>query len=238
MDRPSAAFRRRRPDVNATAVVQRRLTERGLAPAEHYLDSGYPSADNVAAAAKDGIAMITPLLADHSPQARAAEGFDKSAFLIDWRTRTVRCPEGFVSTGWYPVTQHGRDAIVVEFAKLDCRACPSRTTCTTGARVNRMLTLRPRELHETVAAARAEQTSETWRAKYALRAGIEGTVNQALDVTGIRRARYRGLPKVRLQHAFSAAAVNVVRLDVYWSGGPLGRVRTSRLERLAYRLTA
>jgi hypothetical protein len=30
-----------------------------------------------------------------------------------------------------------------------------------------------------------------------LRAGVEGTINQALDITGIRRARYRGLPKVR-----------------------------------------
>ncbi|MEU5548078.1 transposase, partial [Streptomyces sioyaensis] len=77
-----------------------------------------------------------------------------------------------------------------------------------------------------------------WRTKYALRAGVEDTVSQTLDVTGLRRARYRGLPKIRLQHAFSAAAVNVVRLDTYWSDQPLRRVRTSRLERLAYRLTA
>ncbi|WP_406723692.1 hypothetical protein WJ438_02030 [Streptomyces sp. GD-15H] len=36
------------------------------------------------------------------------------------------------------------------------------------------------------------------RQKDALRAGIEDTINQALDVTGIWRARYRGLPKARL----------------------------------------
>ncbi|MDT0470204.1 IS1182 family transposase, partial [Streptomyces sp. DSM 41699] len=226
------------PDVKATAGIQQRLAERDLAPGEHYLDSGYPSADLVTAAAKNGIAMVTPLLADHSPQARAAEGFAKSAFRIDWRTRTVRCPEGHASTGWHPVTQHGRDAIVIEFAKSDCGSCPVKERCTSAARGNRMLTLRPKEIHETTARARTEQDTPAWRTKYALRAGIEGTVNQALDVTGLRRARYRGLPKVRLQHAFSAAAINVVRLDAYWSDQPLRPVRTSRLERLAYRLTA
>ena len=226
------------PDVKATAGIQQRLAEAGLAPGEHYLDSGYPSADLVTAAAKEGIAMVTPLLADHSPQAKAAEGFAKGAFRIDWKARQARCPQGRTSNGWFPVTQHGHTAIVVEFDRWDCRACPSQTQCTTAARGFRTLTLRPREIHEAAAAGRAEQKTGTWRARYALRAGIEGTINQALDVTGIRRARYRGLPKVRLQHAFSATALNVVRLDAYWSDHPLGRVRTSRLDQLAHRLTA
>ncbi|MBN0048242.1 transposase, partial [Streptomyces actuosus] len=65
----------------------------------------------------------------------------------------------------------------------------------------------------------------------------EGTVNQALDITGIRRARYRGLAKVSLQHAFSATAINIIRLDAHWTDTP-ARPRASRLERLAYRLTA
>jgi transposase len=225
------------PDVKATAAVQRRLAERGVAPGEHYLDSGYPSADLVTAAAAEGITMVTPLLADHSPQAKAAEGFDKSAFSINWTTRQVTCPQGHRSTGWHPVQQHARDAIVIEFAKADCRTCPVRARCTTAARGNRMLTLRPKEIHETVAAARTEQDTEAWRAKYALRAGIEGTINQALDVTGIRRARYRGLPKIRLQHAFSATAINIIRLDAHWTD-TTARPRISRLERLACQLAA
>ncbi|MGW0631623.1 transposase [Streptomyces sp. NPDC002758] len=57
--------------------------------------------------------------------------------------------------------------------------------------------------HEALARARAERKSDDWKGKHALRAGIEGTINQALGITGMRRARYRGLPKVRLQHAFS-----------------------------------
>ena len=228
------------PDVNATAPVQENLATRGLTPGEYYLDAGYPSAALVRAARERGTTMVTPLRADTSPQARADTGYAKDAFRIDWKARQVRCPEGRTSSGWYPVRQHGHDAIVVDFARSDCRPCPAREQCTASRRGTRMLTLQPRELHQALTAARTEQKTETWQAKYALRAGIEGTVNQALDVTGIRWARYRGLPKVRLQHAFSATALNVIRLDAHWSaeGPPPALSRTSRLTRLSYRLTA
>lgn len=226
------------PDVRATAPIQQNLAERQVAPGEHYLDSGYPCVDLVVEAAGRGISMVTPLLADHSPQAKAAQGFDKSAFRIDWKARQVRCPQGATSAGWYPVTQHGRNAIVIDFARSDCRPCPSRANCTSSVRGTRMLTLRPRELHERTTTARAEQDTESWRTKYALRAGIEGTVNQALDITGIRRARYRGLPKVTLQHAFSATTLNIVRLDAWWTTDPLRKPRTSRLERLSHQLAS
>ncbi|WGD40079.1 hypothetical protein [Streptomyces cathayae] len=45
------------------------------------------------------------------------------------------------------------------------------------------------------------------------------------------------MPKVRLQRAFSATAINVIRLDSDWAGTPV-HPRTSRLERLACQLTA
>ncbi|MFE4960441.1 transposase [Streptomyces sp. NPDC056653] len=186
--------------------------------------------------AGQGITMVTSVLLDHSPQARAASGFDKTAFTVDWKARQVRCPAGRTSINWSPARQHGRLVIVVKFGADACDTCPHRHPCTTSARGRRQLTLHPRELHDTLAAARTEQKNETWQKKYALRSGVEGTINQALDVTGIRRARYRGLPKVRLQHAFSAAALNIVRLDTWWTTDPLRHPRTSRLERLHYQL--
>ena len=226
------------PDVKATAPIQQSLAKHGVKPAEHYLDSGYPSADLITNAMQDGIRMVTPVLLDHSAQAKAAEGFDKTAFTINWKTRQVRCPAGKTSSHWNPVKQHGTDAIVITFSVLTCRACPFQNQCTTSRPGRRMLTLRPEELHENLARARAEQKTDTWKNKYALRAGVEGTINQALDITGIRRARYRGLPKVRLQHAFSATALNIIRLDAHWTGHDQHHTRSSRLERLAYRLTA
>jgi hypothetical protein len=182
--------------------------------------------------------MVTPVLQDHSAQAKAAEGFDKNAFTINWKTRQVRCPAGRTSAHWNPVKQHGKDAIVITFSDLTCRDRPFQKQCTTSRLGRRMLTLRPEELHENLAGARAEQRTDTWKNKYALGAGVEGTINQALDVTGIRRARYRGLPKVRLQHSFSATALNVIRLDAHWTRNLQDRPRSSNLERLRYRLSA
>ena len=40
---------------------------------------------------------------------------------------------------------------------------------------------------------------------------MEGTITQATHVTGIRRARYLGLDKTRLEHNTAAAAINLIR---------------------------
>ena len=50
-------------------------------------------------------------------------------------------------------------------------------------------------------------------------------------MTGTRRARYRGLAKTRLEHVFSAVALNLIRLDAYWNGHPLDRTSTTALDR-------
>ena len=47
---------------------------------------------------------------------------------------------------------------------------------------------------------RQEQETEEWKEHYQNRAGIEGTILQAIRVTDLRQARYRGLVKTHLQH--------------------------------------
>lgn len=101
--------------------------------------------------------MVTPVLLDHSAQAKAATGFDKNAFAIDWKARQVRCPAGKSSAHRNPVKQHGADAIVITFSVRACRPCPFQEQCTSSALNRRMLTLRPREPHEALVRARAEQ---------------------------------------------------------------------------------
>ena len=55
----------------------------------------------------------------------------------------------------------------------------------------------------------------------------------ASHVTGIRHARYTGLPKTRLEHLIAATAINVIRLDAWYTGKPIDRTRTTHLQRLA-----
>ena len=96
----------------------------------------------------------------------------------------------------------------------------------------RQLTVPPREVHDAQHAAQATQDTPDWQARYAIRAGVEGTFRQGIAVTGMRRARHRGLPKTRLEHVYSAVALNLIHLDAYWNGNALDRTRTSHLARL------
>ena len=227
------------PDNQMTAPVHARLAGRGLLPAEHYVDSGYPSAELLVSSLADfGIALVTPMLADTSPQARAGAGYDRTAFAIDFDAQQATCPQGHASSSWNPVTQRGTDTIVITFAKSTCRPCPVRAQCTTSAAGRRQLTVHLRQVHEAQLAARAAQDAKDFQARYALRAGVEGTIRQGVAVTGMRHARYRGLAKTRLEHANAAAALNLIRLHAWWNGHPLDRTRTSHLARLELALAS
>jgi hypothetical protein len=127
---------------------------------------------------------------------------------------------------------------VVRFDTTTCRACPVRPQCTTAKRSGRVLSVKPRPLHETLAAARASQDTRSWQEKYRIRAGAESTMRQAIAVTGTRRTRYRGLAKTHLEHVYSAVALNLIRLDAHWNDQPLDRHRSSHLARLEQRLHA
>ncbi len=217
-------------DNQVTAAIDDDLAGKNLPPGRHYLDSGYLSAAlMVCELARHGIALIGPLLADTSAQARAGAGYARADFAIDYDHKTVTCPQGKTSASWTPCTQRGKDAIVATFSAADCGPCPARAPCTTGRR--RQLTVLPRDLAQAQAATRAAENTIPFQADYARRAGVEGTMHQAAS-HGARRARYRGLPKTRLDHVYMACALNLLRLEAYWTGTPLDRRRTSHLARL------
>jgi transposase len=218
-------------DAAMTGPVHDMLAAAGLTPGEHAADAGYAGAGLLLDARARGITLLAPLAADHSPQARAG-GYTADMFVIDWDHQQVTCPQGALSRKWAPTRQGEREAFIAAFPAATCRACPARGKCTSSARNGRQLFLRPREVHQAAAAARAEQASQQWKDRYAIRAGIEGTIAQATAVTGIRTARYHGLPKTSLEHAAAAAAINLIRLDAWWTSKPAGRTRTSHLQRL------
>ncbi|MBV9141739.1 MAG: transposase [Pseudonocardiales bacterium] len=227
------------PDVAMTDPIHQMLDRRHLLPGEHYLDSGYPSADLITSSQADyGITLVTPLQGDKSPQAKAGAGFDHTSFTIDFDREQVICPQGHTSSSWSPSTQRGVDTITIKFPTATCRPCPVRDQCTTSTRQRRQLTIRPHAVQQALTTARDQQSSTSWQTKYALHAGVEGTIGQAVAVCDIRHARYRGLRKVHLQHVFSAVALNLIRLNAWWNAHPMDRTRTSHLSRLELALTA
>jgi Transposase DDE domain len=122
--------------------------------------------------------------------------------------------------------------IQATFRAPDCTPCPDRARCTPSPVLARHLTFRPRVQYETQQQLRTEQATNAWRDRYAHRCGIEGTIAQASRRSDLHRARYRGLAKTHLQHILTALALNLVRLDAWFTGIPLGGTWVSRLTRL------
>jgi transposase len=110
--------------------------------------------------------------------------------------------------------------------------CPQRTHCTKAKREPRIIYLQTQEQHEALQRARQEQQTEAFRLQYAARAGIEGTHEQALRRCGLRYCRYIGAAKARLQHVISAAAINLMRINDWWTSTPRARTRQSRFAAL------
>ena len=208
-------------DGHVTAKIHGDLATTDRLPAEHVVDQGYVDAELLLAShATHGVELVGPVPADQSWQGLAAQGFALADFTVDWDSSTVQCPRGQRSTKWRPgADRHGDLVIHVDFARADCVACPVRPHCTRSATSGRRLTLRPRAQHEALAAARARQETAAFKAQYACRAGVEGTLAQGTRTCGLRRARYRGWPKTHLQHVLTAISMNMIRL-VAWLAEP------------------
>ena len=201
------------PDVVATTAIQDKLIARGLAPGEHLLDAGYPSADNIAASAQRGITLIAPIVVQTGRNARQ-DTFGPGEFTIDWQAGTARCPAGQTSRSMKP---DKRGLVTFAFSRHHCRPCPIRDKCTLAdPNVPRRITIHPEPVHQARMAAHRAQDSDQWRATYNVRAGVEGTVSQAVRGPDLRHARYRGLPKTHLQNVITGMALNITRLGAHF----------------------
>jgi transposase len=122
--------------------------------------------------------------------------------------------------------------IHVGFPDAVCRQCRARSLCTRAKTAPRELTFRRAGYHEAVQERRRRQTTPEWRALYGVRAGVEGCLSQAVRLCGLRRSRYVGIAKTRLQHLATAAAVNIFRLDAWLTGPPFSKTRVSHFAAL------
>lgn len=223
------------PDDRMAAVVHSRLAERDLLPGEHWVDTGYANAGALAAARRDHqVALHGPLKSVTVPHARGEATHGQDAFTIDWDNQHVTCPNGVTSTQWHQRrSEYGLPVIRVRFSQATCRTCPQLRGCVNSPKAERReINLRPRDEYEALQQARKLQETDEWKARYKIRAGVEGTISQAVQACGLRRSRYRGLAKTSLQHQLTGAAINLIRIDAWLTDKPRARTRTSPLAAL------
>ncbi|MFH9424200.1 IS1182 family transposase [Streptomyces sp. NPDC017529] len=221
-------------DDRMAAVVHAGLTERGLLPREHWVDTGYANAAAMTDARDHGVALHGPLKSVTNSQARTRAAYGQDAFTVDWDNKRVTCPNGRTSTSWREDrSQHGLAVVRAQFPVRDCRPCPVVHDCVPALKAKgRAITLRPQQAHQELQQARALQQTEEWKERYKIRAGVEGTFSQGVNRCGLRRSRYRGLPKTSRQHQLIGAAINLARIDAHLTDTPRASTRTSHFAAL------
>jgi len=199
-------------DVEETMPLLCDLQARDLVPEIRLVDSGYVSGEVLASHTEVGIELVGPLKQEGGWQHET--GYGVSAFHVDWQKQQVRCPQGHLSQNWCAGRHnHGEEVIRVSFSAVTCQACPVKELCTKREKnKGRILTLSPQPLHEARSRRRTEQSTPAFQQRYALRAGIEGSLSEGIRSHGLRRARYRGQAKTQLQAQAIAAAINLVRI--------------------------
>lgn len=196
------------PDTAMLTPIHQRLAGKKLLPGEHLVDSGYPSAElitDTARCSRSRWCRRCCWITRRKPGPALGMTRPRSPSI------SATCPQGATSSTWTTCRHHDTEAIVVSWSQHTCVPCPVHQLCTSGRR--RQITLRSRELHEALRDARAEQTTQQWKIRYAARAGVEATMRQATHITGTRQARYLGLPKTTLEHTLAATAITMIRLD-------------------------
>jgi transposase len=221
-------------DNDVVEPIHTELKRKHCLPDQHLVDGGYGSGPAFAQSAVDyGVELFGPTRSDVSWQAHTEGAFDLSCFQIDFSNRTVTCPQGHTTTQWHERTgSRGKPAITVAFPQTVCQDCPVRLRCTT-AKTGRKVGFIPEPGFSALQAARQREQTDEFKQAYKQRAGVEGTIAQAVGVLGMRRTRYRGLDKVHLQHLMTAAAMNLMRVLDWLSGKERATTRKSAFARLA-----
>jgi hypothetical protein len=207
-------------DGATTPKIHAALEQRGLLPGTHIVDTGFLDADRFVKRREDsGVDLLGPTRLDEHWQAQAGAGFDAQHFQIDWDRQPATCPAGQTSISWTPAIDHRKHAVLkVKFSSKDCRRCAHVTPCLRSQKryARRTLTIRPERQYQALQAARQREATDTFRAEYARRAGIEGTISRGTRSPRLRRTRYIGLARVHLGHILTATGLNVLRLGE-WS---------------------
>jgi len=222
-------------DVSMTADIHRSLKKKRLLPARHLVDAGYVDAELLVESEKAyAVELFGPTRLNPSWQTRTG-GIDATQFKIDWAKQSASCPEGKASSYWheYQSKAAGRAVVKIRFSATDCRACGSRSQCLRAEGAGRSLQVPTRELYEALGKTRGKLASEQGREEYKRRAGIEGTISQAVRRGAARRSRYRGLEKTHLQEVATGAGINLLRTINFLSGQVIAKTRVSRFKRLA-----
>jgi len=194
-------------DEAGSKLMDQEQAQMGMAkPPVQYVDGAYVSAEELARAQAEGRELIGP--AQSAPRKRGR--FSVEDFQVWVEERRAVCPAGKESTQCSRLEEErtGKVSFRLEWS-THCHDCRLRSQCLGPGQRHRTLGVGAH--HSALQARRQEQKTQMFQERMKHRNAIEGTQSELVRGHGLRRARYRGLGKVKLQNYFIGAACNVKR---------------------------
>lgn len=220
-------------DIVVLQQIHEKLEEKELVPSEHLVDMGYTNGKQLVESEKRGIQLIGPLAPITGWQSSVEGGMTQDQFAIDWEHKVATCPMNKTSYSWREEkTNRGTPVSKIRFDKKDCDGCSARERCTKARVYGRSLKVLPKEEFLQQQERKKEQESKEFLEKYKKRGGVEGVHSQGVRL-GLRRSRYRGFEKTKLQHYAIGAAINIKRAMSWLCGLLLTATRSYHFNALA-----
>jgi hypothetical protein len=175
-------------------------------PPVQYVDAAYVSAQKLAQVQAEGRELIGPALPTRQLEGR----FAATDFQVKVEERQAICPAGKLNTQCSRLVELSTGKVSYRFEfSTQCHDCALRRQCL--GKDQRHRTLVVGEHHTLLQARRQEQATAAFQQRMKHRNAIEGTQSELVRAHGLRHARYRGLPQVKVQNYFIGAACNVKR---------------------------
>lgn len=195
-------------DAEGSEKMAAEQAEMGLAkPPVQYVDQAYVSGEKLAQTQAEGRVLMGP--AQPAPQNKEGR-YTTADFEIQVEERKAICPARRTSTQCSRVEDQKSGSVTYRFEwSWECENCALRGKCVAPEQKHRIISVG--QHHTPLQARRKEQKTEAFATAMKNRNGIEGTQSELVRAHGLRRARYRGLAKVRLQNYFAGMACNVKR---------------------------
>jgi len=176
-------------------------------PEVEYVDGAYVSAKEIVKAEEEGRRLMGPAQPAPSPRNKA---FSAEVFQVIVEEKRAVCPAGKQSTQCSRLAEEKTGKVAYRFEwSWECPDCPLRNQCVGQDQKHRSLVVG--QYHTALQNRRREMKTPEFKQAMKNRNAIEGTQSELVRAHGARRARYRGLGKVKLQFYLIGAACNIKR---------------------------
>jgi hypothetical protein len=188
-------------DAHAIRPAIKSTKDRGLAPKELEADTLYGGDNNCEYAKTENVELVSPVKTTRNKKEN-----DMSRFEFSSSGHIITCPEGEKPL----LTKKKKTRFTQGFSPEKCSRCPSYQECPVKSG-KKYYYLRYEEKVMRLSKRRAKEQTDEFKQRYRWRAGVEATMSEYNNRTGVKRLRVRGFKAVRFAAVLKAIGVNIFR---------------------------